>query len=226
VELAKATMDRFFSATTVENMAKEVRHPEITLPRMRAWYARNAITPHKADYTDEWREQDNYAGKGVNFIFTTVKLDSLNSRQIFLEIPKDGSGPKIDWEHFTGWSEKTWIEFLKSTSIQPGEFRVTITPTDYYNGPFSDRSRYLAFTVKDRDNTGSCTAYCEAGTNLGNLLLKSIREARKLNTAESVNEVTGEGVGRVILRLRYQPEGQKFNQATIDALVWDDWLEP
>ncbi len=225
-ELATATMDRFFRATTVENLAREVRHPEITLPRMKAWYARNAITPRKVDYTDEWFEQDNYAGKGVNFIRTTIKLDSLDNRQIFLEIPRDGSDPKIDWEHFTGWSEKTWIEFLKSTSIQSGEFRVSITPTDYYNGPFVDRSRYLAFTVKDRDNTGSCTAYCEAGTNLGNLLLKNIREARQMNTAESVDPVTSEGVARVILRLRYLPEGQKFNQATIDALVWDAWLEP
>ena len=223
VEMAKATMDRFFGAGTVEDMAKEVRHPEITLPRMKAWYARNSRSPHIVEYTPDWREQDNYADKGVNFIFTIVKLDSLNERQVFLEIPKDGTAPKIDWEHLTGWSETTWIEFLKSTSIQPGEFRVTITPTDYYNGHFSDRSRYLAFTVKDRDNSGSCTAYCDAGTNLGNLLLKSIREARKLN---SVDEVTGDGVARVILRLRYLPEGQKFNQATIDALVWDDWLEP
>ena len=226
VEVAKATMARFFNAVTVEDRAREVRHPEITLPRMRSWYARNNRTQHIVEYTDDWREQDNYAGKGINFIFTTVRLDSLNDYDIFLEISKDGSATKIDWEHFTGWSETTWIEFLKATSIQPGEFRVTITPTDYYNGYFSDRSRYLAFTVKDRDNSGSCTAYCEAGTNLGNLLLKGIREARKLNTVNSVNEVTGEGIARVILRLRYLPEGQKFNQATIDALVWDDWLEP
>jgi hypothetical protein len=227
VELAKAAMDRFFSATTVEERAREVRHPDITLPRMKAWHARHALTPHNVDYTvGEWREQDNFAGKGVDFIFTTVKLDSLKSYEIFLEVPKDGGTPKIDWEHFTGWSETTWLDFLKSTSLEPGDFRVTITPTDYYNGPFNDRSRYLAFTVKDRDNTGSCTAYCEAGTNLGNLRLKSIREARKLNTVESVDEVTGEGVARVILRLRYLPEGQKFNQATVDALVWDDWLEP
>ena len=223
VDLAKETMDRFFRAATVEDMAKEVRHPEITLPRMKAWYARRPATPSKPDYNGEWREQDNYAGKAVNFIFTTVKLDALNDRQIFLEVPKANTTPKIDWEHFTGWSETPWIEFLKSTSIQPGEFRVTITPTDYYNGHFSDRSRYLAFTLKDRDNSGSCTAYCEAGTNLGNLLLKSIREARQQN---SFDEVTGEGIARVILRVRYLPEGQKFNQATIDALVWDEWLEP
>jgi hypothetical protein len=58
-------------------------------------------------------------------------------------------------------------------------------------------------------------------------LLECVREARKKGqvTIPTGGEVE-EGVAQVILRLHFLPEGKKFNQATIDKLVWNDWLEP
>jgi hypothetical protein len=227
VETAKATLDRYFKATTIDQMAQNVRHPEITLPRMRAYYARTGI-PHPAyDFTVDWREQDDWMGRGVNFIFTTLRMDGSREMPASLEVPKDGSPPKLDWESFVSWSEMPWSEFLKTTSERAGDFRVTITPTDYYNGAYSDRTRYHAFLVKDAANFGSCYAYCEVNSSVGALLLESVREARK--KGQVTTPASGEmeqGMARVILRLHFLPEGKKFNQATIDARVWNDWLEP
>jgi hypothetical protein len=206
-------------------MAKEVRHPEITLPRMKAWYAAG-VPKETVDFTANWVEQDNYRATGVNFIFTTITLGSEKSLDIALEVPQDGSTPKLDWEHFVSWSAVPWSEFLRTTSERPAEFRVEVTPIDYYNGFFNDRQRFLAFRVSDRDNFGSCYAYCDAGSGAGKLLSKSVRESRQSGLPGTTDPVTDEGIARVILRLRFPPEGKKFNQASIEALVRDDWLEP
>lgn len=226
VDGAKSAIERFFAATSVEDMAKEVRHPDTTLPRMKAWYAQRGTPAHTVEFTQDWRELDNYGGSGVNFIFTTIRLDGLKNYAVALEVPKDGSTPKIDWENLVAWSATPWSDFLKTTSERPADFRVTITPTDYYNGFYSDRARYLAFRVSDPENFGSCYAYCEVNTSLAKLLLKAVREARQSGQPGLTDPVTGEGIAQVILRLRYLPEGQKFNQASIEALVWNSWLEP
>jgi hypothetical protein len=225
VDTAKGTLERFFKATTVEQMAKEVRHPEKTLPRMKSFYARTGPPHLEFEFTDYWVEQDNWQNSGVDFIFTNLAIDGTKAAS--LEVPKDGSPPKLDWESFVAWSEMPWSEFLKTTSERPAAFRVTITPTDYYNGAFNDRTRYHAFLVKDAGNFGSCYAYCAVNSDLSLKILENVREARKkgLVTIPAGSDVE-QGVARVILRLHFIPEGKKFNQATIDDLIWNDWLEP
>jgi hypothetical protein len=223
VKLAQTALEKFFKARSIEEMAKEVRHPEKTLPRMKVWYTRNSLPKHEVEFTEDWREQDNWEGSGVNFIFTTIKLDGLPERDVALETFADGRAALLDWEDFVSWSETPWSEFLKTTSLQPAEFRVAVTLTDYYNGIYSDRQRYLSFRVSDRDNFGSCYAYCEVNSELGKALLGAVQAARQ---AGRIHEPSGDGIAQVILRLRFLPEGQKFNQASIDAVVRNSWLEP
>jgi len=223
---AEAAITRFFKAATVEDMAREVRHPEVTLPRMKAHYARTGVPRLKVEFTDDWSEVDNYLGSGVNFILTKVTVDGVPNLPVALETFTDGRLPLLDWEHLVAWSETPWSDFLRTTSEQPAEFRVAVTLSDYYNGPYSDDKRYMCFRVSDRDNFGSCYAYCESNSNLCKLLLKTVREAYQSGDPARIDANTGEGIARVILRLRYLPEGKQFNQATIDALIWNDWLEP
>lgn len=224
-EGAKKVLAAFFLSRTPEEMAKHVRHPEITLPRMQAWYAGKGVPAPALEFTDDWVEYDNLHARKINFLFTSVRLDGL-IRGVYLEIPPDGAMPRLDWEHLVAWSQTPWSDFLRTTSETPGEFRLSLTPLDYYNGPYSDRNKYLAFRVSDRENFGSCYAYCEARSELATALLKTVREARQSGLPEYVDPDTGEGIARVILRLHFTPEGKSFNQATIDALVWNDWLDP
>ena len=103
---------------------------------------------------------------------------------------------------------------------------MAVTPLPYYNGHYTDERRYLCFRVSDRENFGSCYAYCESNSNLAKLLLKAVREAYQTGLPDRVYTETGEGIAHVILRLRFLPEGQQFNQASIEELIWNDWLEP
>lgn len=223
VDWAKAALQRFFAAQSVEDMAKEVRHPEKTLPRMKDWYAKNGNVRQNLEFTDDWREQDNWQGLGLNLIFTVIKLDGVPQRELTLETFTDGRPPKLDWEDFVAWSETPWIDFLKVTSERPTEFRVVVTLIDYYNGFYSDRSRYLAFRVSDRNNSASCYAYCSAGSDVAKVITASMRTGRQ--QGRTGPEATAD-VAEVILRLRFLPEGKEFNQAAIDQVVANSWLEP
>jgi hypothetical protein len=228
VKDAKDVLLAFFAAATPAEMAKYVRHPEITQPRMEAWYRDPARIRARASYnadsfTDEWQEVDNYRDSGVNFIATTLKSTDGNPTQAFLEVPTDNSSLKLDWEHFSGWSETRWEDFLRTTSERSTEFRVTVTPYNYYNYAYGDQIRYLSFKVADPENSAHCYAYCEARTKLGNMLLDAVREGRQ---AGRIDHASGEGIAQVIIRLRFMPEGKPHNQAVIDELVWNDWLKP
>ena len=227
VDGAKETVRKFFAAKTPAEMAKFIRHPEASLPKLQKYYTEPANVRLREGFstdwfTEDWREVDDYLGSGVDFIVTSLQPKGESAMTAMLEIPKDGSPPLLDWEHFVAWSDTKWDDFLRTTSERATEFRVSVTQIDYYNFAYNDRSRYLAFRVADSKNSAHCYAYCEARSKLANLLLDAVRKGRQ----SGFSDPTGEGIARVILRLKFLPEGKANNQAVIDALVWDDWLQP
>ncbi len=227
VKEAQEVLSRFFKAETVEAMAAFVRHPEVTLPRMKEYYRRSGMPRQIYAVTDDWGMESNWQKAGVDFLFTSILADKTTRMAAALEVPKDGSPPRLDWESFVSWSEVPWSDFLKTTSEQPGDYRVTITPTDYYNGPFQDRSRYYAFVVKDPANFGTCYAYCEVDSPRALKLMECIRQARLKGyvTTPAPGEME-QGIAKVILRLHFPPDGKQFNQAAIDGFIWNDWVVP
>lgn len=221
-EAATAVLQRFFGADTVDAMAREVRHPELTGDRMRRYYASQALTPRQVSFETDWEEVGNFEGKGVDFIYTTVEVDSFQKRQVWLELPKDGSDPKLDWEHAVSWAEVPWSEFLTGNQEQPVSFRVTASPVHHYIGAFEDEYRYHAFRLADPEDSLNCYGYCETGSEVARLLLAECQQARRRG---EVNP-EGEGVARCMLRLRPVPEGKRFNQYIIDGFAWKTWVEP
>lgn len=221
-EAATVVLQRFFGADTVDAMAKEVRHPELTGDRMRRYYASQALTPRQVSFETDWEEVGNFEGKGVDFIYTTVEVDSFQKRQVWLELPKDGSDPKLDWEHAVSWSEVPWSEFLTGNHEQPVAFRVTASPVHHYIGAFEDEYRYHAFRLADPEDSLNCYGYCETGSEIARQLLAECQQARRRG---EVNP-EGEGVARCMLRLRLVAEGKRFNQYIIDGFVWKTWVEP
>jgi uncharacterized protein YbaR (Trm112 family) len=221
-EAAVAVLQRFFGSDTVDAMAKEVRHPDLTTDRMRRYYASQALTPRQISFATDWEEVDNFEGKGVNFIYTTVEVDSFQKRQVWLELPKDGGQPKLDWEHAVSWSEVAWSEFLTGTHEHPAEFRVTASPVHHYIGAFEDEYRYHAFRLADPEDSLNCYGYCETDSEIARQLLAECQQARRRGEVNS----EGEGVARCMLRLRAVPDGKRFNQYIIDGFVWKTWVEP
>jgi hypothetical protein len=222
VDAASAALTRFFNADTIEVMAKEVRHPEVTVERMRRYYASQLLTPRKIAVSTDWQEVSNFEGSGMDFAFTTIEADAVKGRQVWLELPRDGGAPRIDWEHLVSWSEVSWTEFVTGSPEGPGEFRVTVSPADKYEGAFPDKFRYMAFRMSDPEKRVTCYGYCESDSEVARQLLAECRQARRRG---EVNE-DGEGEARCILRLRPVPDGKRFAQVGIEAFVWKSWVQP
>ncbi len=221
VEAAKLAISRFFVATSIEDMAKEVRHPATTIPRMRHWYGSATRTPQTVEFTQDWIEYGGLTKYGSIHLKTSAILDGMGLSPVFLEQTPDGSF-KIDWEHMVQYSDTPWAAFLDNPDAEPAEFRVTASLIDHYMGPYSDKSRYLAFRLADARNTASCTGYAAVNTPAAEALLSAVKGAGE----ESLDPVTRKGRAEARLRLRFEEGGKRFNLVVIDSLIRPDWLEP
>ena len=95
VELAKGVLTTFFSAGTVEEMAKHVRNPERALPRMKAYYDDTKPAPIKITFAGDWREVER--GKSV-LLLTTLQID-FEEVPLVVEVPEKDGPAKVDWKH-------------------------------------------------------------------------------------------------------------------------------
>lgn len=223
VEDARRVMKRFLEADSLEKMAAEVRHPELSRPRMERYYAANPLKPRKQrSESQSWSE---IRIAETEFIRAAWELDDFRVYPIALEIIP-GADPKVDWESFVNWSEFPWKDFLKTPPEQSVDFRVTVThePGDqYYNYSFKGRELDLmCFKIEDPERYGSCWAYCDKDSEAASQLLFHLKSARR---QRQVNQ-DGKIAISCILRLRFPPEGRKTNQVMIEKFIHDNWVQP
>jgi hypothetical protein len=222
VESARGTMKRFLAATTIEQMAAEVRHPEETKPRMERFFAGKKITPLTIrNESAAWGEA---SVSDRNFISNTMELSDFDIRSVSMELFADGP-PKIDWESYVNWSEMPWAEFLSHPPDEAMDFRVSATPDDFYTGAFEGREfDMLCFKLRSPKKTQLeyCFGYCDKNSEVGTQILFMQRRARQ---ARKFDE-KGKPLANCILRLRFSPEGKKYNQVMIEKMVFQGWVQP
>lgn len=222
VEDSRKVLKRFLGAATIEEMVKEVRHPEITRPRMERFYSETPIAPRTMrNEASTWGEVriENH-----DFINNTMELDDFDVRTVALEVSEDGP-PKVDWESFVNWSEMTWAEFLKHPPDDAVEFRVSVVADDFYNGAFEGHELdTLCFKLSSPRKTQYefCYGYCDINSEVGSQILFMQRRAVQIQKLDE----KGKPVANCILRLRFTPEGKRFNQVTIEKMIWQGWVQP
>lgn len=222
VESARAVMKRFLAASTVEEMAAEVRHPEETKARIERFYAGKKIAPLTIrGESSQWGEASI---NDRNFISNTMELSDFDIRSVSLELFADGP-PKVDWESWVNWSEMPWADFLSHPPDDAMEFRVSATQDDFYTGAFNGREfDMLCFKLRSpkKSQYEFCYGYCDKNSEVGTQILfmqRRARQARKLDEK-------GKPLANCILRLRFSPEGKKFNQLMIEKMVFQGWVKP
>ena len=223
VEDAKRVVQRFLTADTLDKVAAEVRHPEVTRPRMERHYAANPLKPRKVRAESQsWSE---IRILDTEFIRASMELDDFRVYFFNFEIIP-GADPKLDWESFYNWAEIPWKTFLKTPPEQAVDFRVSLTHDrldQYYNFSFKGRELDLmCFKLEDPEKFGSCWAYCDKDSEAASQIVFNLKRARRHGV------VNGEGKTAVscILRLRFPPEGMKTNQVMIEQFVHDSWILP
>lgn len=129
---------KFLNAASSADLESLVRTPEVTVPRMRAWYA-----------THEWKPpgvKTVACGGGVSVHgvigMMSVRLNDYSVKSVALE--STPAGYLVDWESWVAWSSMDWDKLFEKRPTEPVEVRVTCSLDSYYNREFDDDSQWIA----------------------------------------------------------------------------------
>lgn len=117
---------------------------------------------------------------------------------------------KLDFDAFARTVKPSWDKVLEKQALR-GLVRVLIAPDVYYNGPFSDESKWVCYALNSPDLKGLLRAYCRAGTPLADSVAKIFEDGRQLS--------------RVTLEINRIPDSEK-SQFEITRLLATDWVLP
>ncbi|MBT8037335.1 MAG: hypothetical protein KJO21_07295 [Verrucomicrobiae bacterium] len=133
-----AVFEKFLAAKSTAELESLVRTPEVTVPRMRAWYATHERKPQAA------KEMPYGGGVSVQgFIgIMLVRLDDYSVQSAALE--KTPEGYLVDWESWVAWCSMDWHELFEKRPTEPVEVRVRCSLGNYYNRQFDDDRKWLS----------------------------------------------------------------------------------
>ena len=203
------TMRSYFSATTVDSLARLVRHHERVAPLMRDYYGTKSMPPGllKSVKMLQPLTLDNRG----NFWMASVALSDRTTKSLIIEIDKSGE-PRIDWETLVCYQPMKWDDFVSKrptgTSL---DFRVYAEQDNFYSHEFADSNQWVSFRLTALDSEETVFGYAHAGS----------AEAERLL---SILQQNGGRRATLILRLSI-PEGLKSHRGVvIEKLVNTRWL--
>lgn len=134
----------------------------------------------------------------------------------------------LDWEAWTGFSEKAWPDIKKERPLIPTLMRATAEETDYYNYEFADRSHWLAVKLRSPDGVHSITGYCErrsgAGIALGNLIGVPVAQNTDLDKPGVIPIRPPGSRSNVTIRISFPSSAQSDHCVKITDLLADRWM--
>jgi DNA-directed RNA polymerase subunit RPC12/RpoP len=225
VHVATDILKSFYAAKSVEEMARYVRHPDKTLPRMEEYYRnKRPLVRYKVESFED-AQVGNL--EGVEFLTGILTLEGEKPRSVALELPLEDNPNqddlRIDWESMVYYAETPWDQFLSSQSEKGCDFRVVLQKDEYWVEPYDDQSRWICFKLYNPGTVGEeygyCFGYVEVDTATATEMILPMRRAAEKGQT-SVN---------AMVRLRFRPEarGRKnfVPQVTIEKFR-SGWLMP
>lgn len=192
---------KFLSAKTMEDMAEFVLHPEITLPRMKEFYAEGfSSVPFKSIVWSPFNHRDG------DWITIAIEDSDFEQRAISA---KNEDGWKIDWESWVGWSEMTWKELREKRPQTAKRFRVKVGDVVYYNFSFMEESKWNSYLLQSPDGQSSVYGYVPRGGELDAMLQQ--------------NDV--DILRHFLLKLKFPDGAPSDNQVVIEEVITKGWLD-
>jgi hypothetical protein len=204
---------RFLTAPTVDEMLKLVRDRERVEPKIRAWYSQD--NPWKPIEVRAFEPGETVRVSGE---FITFDLDLPNFEKIPIGLERNGSAFLVDWECFVGYGDVTWDQLMKDRPQQPVLMRVVLEyspETDYFNGVFSDSSRYHCYRIRNPKSTHTLSGYCPKESPLDTVIRRNLRLETPPSNVYSAHAV---------IRLRYPASGSANNQVEITEFLENGWV--
>ncbi len=196
---------KFLNATSSAELEPLVRTPEVTVPRMREWYA-----------THEWKPPGVKTiayGRGVSVqgVMGTmsVRLNDYTVKSVALE--NTPAGYLVDWESWVAWSSMDWEKLFEKRPAEPVEVRVTCSLDNYYNREFDDDSQWVA--VKLAHPNSERTIYGYVARDSTSLM----RMLADLQTNKTMTAT---------IKLHYPKNPVADNQVIISDYIQMGWVRP
>jgi hypothetical protein len=206
LEAAKAA---FFAASSIEELASAVRHPERVRPLLEHYYAQHPLTPQQIVRTRNLTPQT--IGKRGNFWTSSVELDDRSTRALVLEVLDSGEA-KVDWETFVCYQPMDWTAFAQERPAGKSyDFRVNVEADNLFSHEFADPQQWSCFRLTASDSIETLFGYVRHG----NPIERELAEMLQRNKGRKVS---------MILRITI-PEGlQSHRGVVIEKLLSPRWL--
>ena len=191
----------FLDAPDPEQLLAQVRHPEITGPRLRAMPGPYSPPGFRsAEWAVEPIEQHGALG---------IIVETRDFTQSLIWLAEDKGSWKVDWESWIGWCQVPWDSIRREKPAGTFRLRALALPAEYYNFGFTDDSEWLCYRLRHPDSDDMLYGYVRRGTPLGDAF-------RSLEPGDQP----------VIIDVRFPDGSPADNQLLIEALVSSSWLEP
>lgn len=192
----------FLNAEDVDAMGRWVRHPEVTLPRMREFYGDEFVADGFSSIL--WGRPPVRVGEAIK---SQIQDGDYGKRVIFA-VNEDGW--KIDWESWVGWSESDWKSFKAARPTEPVMFRVVVSDVSYFNFKFTSESEWSSYRLESPDGN--------------HLVFGYVPRAGELDTR--LKSYDGTEDRPFTLRLRFPEGATTDNQVIVDGIVAEGWFDP
>jgi hypothetical protein len=209
VDRIERHLNAYFNATTVQALAKLVRHRERVLPMMEQFYPGGKISNPKLN-TIKVMQPLTLDNRG-NFWMASVTLDDRSSRNLILEIDADGQ-PLIDWETLVCYQPMKWDEFVAQRPTgRSMDFRVYVERDSFYSHEFANSDQWTSFRLTALNSEETIFGYAHAGSDVSRVIEQLISQNQGQRTT-------------LILRLSI-PEGLSSRRGVvIEKVVNSRWL--
>lgn len=204
------TIRGYYTATTVDELVRHVRHPERVEPMIREYYDRKTTVFDRMAKSIRGL-QPLTLDKKANFFTTNVILSDGKTRSVILEILPSGEA-KIDWETLVGYQPMNWDRFATTRpQNEPMDFRVIVSIDNFFSHEFADAEKWTCFKLTARDSEETLFGYAQRQGEVEQSLLKVIQQNNWQPTA-------------MILRLSIPVQLQSRKGVVIEKLVSPRWI--
>lgn len=99
----------------------------------------------------------------IEGVLVTFKTESKPRNRVALLTPDRDGKWQIDFDAFARKTQPALTDIL-GKKVEKGLMRVYVAAETYYNGPFSDDSRWVSFGLASSDSEEVLLGYCEVGS--------------------------------------------------------------
>ena len=200
---SKKVVVEFLEAKTEADVEGLIRTPDISIPRMRAWYDRDPwVTPgvrvvgHK----------NNIIING-DTITMDVQLDNFDIKKI--AVVKTVAGYKVDWESWVAWTSVNWQELFDLRPTDPVEVRVLCKRVNYYNRVFNDSTKWFAVRLSHPYSDKSIYGYIDSESPQFHRFITDLVREKEVSAT---------------LKIRYPQNSPVGNQVSIVEHMQSGWV--